>query len=556
MPRRSAELICGQMNMLIDESAIKDAGNPVINAPSSQEVDSLLTLFAQRRYAAAEALALAIITRAPLHGFAWKALGTIQRRQGRKGEALTALKKAVELMPEDAEVHNNLGNALRDQYLLSEAEACYRRALLLQPTFVEAHYNLGYVFKEQKRIDDAELQYRRALELNPDYAPAHNNLGNLLKEQGCLDEARASLEAAIAIQPNLMESHCNLSSLKTYRESDPHPDLLEGFKSKIVSMPMEARIRYWFVLGKMREDLGRYDESFEAYKEGNQLQHALLPLNEPAEDAVLERMMAVFSKEFFEQRDRPSGNGKAPIFIVGMPRSGTSLLEQILASYPGIYGAGELSHINEIIMAAMPNGAFEQFPDAVPDLAADDFERLGQQYSDRVAQLAPDAMHITDKMPANYYFVGMIYLMFPNAKIIHAMRDPMDSCFSCYSRLFTMKNLPFSYDLGAVGRNYVRYIRLMQHWHAVLPPGSILHLRYEGMVSDTESQARRLLEYLGLPWDEQCLTFHENKRRVKTASAAQVRKPIYKTSLARWERYERHLGELFAIVKDYRDIEF
>jgi len=526
------------------------------NDPSPQEVDSLLALFAQRRYAPAETLALSMIDRFPLHGFAWKALGTIRRRQGRKDEALMALKRAAELVPDDAEAHNNLGNALRDQYLLAEAEVCYQRALQLQPDFIEARYNLGYIFKEQKRLEEAETQYRRTLELKPDYAPAHNNLGNLLKEQGRLDEARVSLEAAIALEPNLMESHCSLSILKTYQPSDPHPAMLEGLKSKIGSMPVHARIRYWFALGKMREDLAQYDASFAAYKEGNQLQHALLPLNEVAEDVTLERMMAIFSKEFFAHRDRPSGNSRSPIFIVGMPRSGTSLLEQILASYPGIYGAGELSTINEVVMAAMPHGAFENFPNAVPDLTPEEFKRLGQQYSERVARLAPDAMHITDKMPANYYFLGMIYLMFPNAKIIHAMRDPMDSCFSCYSRLFTKQNLPFSYDLGALGRNYVRYIRLMQHWHAVLPPNTVLDLRYEQMVADTEGQARRLLEYLGLPWDERCLSFYENKRRVKTASSAQVRKPIYKTSLARWERYKQYLGDLLDIVKDYRNIEF
>jgi tetratricopeptide (TPR) repeat protein len=529
------------------------SGNLLASEPTAQEIDVLVALFTQRRYAEAESIALGLIKRFPRHGFAWKALGTVRKRQGRKDEAIAALRKAAELMPEDAETHNNLGNALREQGRTSEAEELYRHALLLRPTYVEAHYNLGYVLKDQKRVEEAETQYRRALELNPDYAPAHNNLGNVLKDQGRLAEACASYEAAIALKPNFIESHYGLSSLKTYRASDPHLGMLDALLAEIGAMPVEARIRYWFTLGKVREDLGLHDASFSAYQEANQLQHALLPFDEAADEAAHVRVMEFFSKEFFKQRSRPLDAGKVPIFIVGMPRSGTSLLEQILSSYPGVFGAGELTDISEVVMAAVPDEDFTRFPNAMRDFSANDFKQLGERYSERVARLAPGATYITDKMPANYFYVGMIYLMFPNAKIIHAMREPMDSCFSCYSRLFNMKNLAYSYDLGTLGRSYARYIKLMRHWHAVLPAGTIFDLRYEDMVADTEGQARRLLEYIGLPWNEQCLAFHENKRRVKTASAAQVRKPIYKTSLARWKHYENHLGELFDLVKDYRD---
>ncbi|HSY30182.1 MAG TPA: tetratricopeptide repeat protein, partial [Burkholderiaceae bacterium] len=292
-------------------------------------------------------------------------------------------------------------------------------------------------------------------------------------------------------------------------------------------------------------------------QEGNRLQHALLQTNEIEDDAMLERLMAVFSKEFFTtHRATPSSSGdagKTSIFIVGMPRSGTSLLEQILATYPGIFGAGELTDIGEVVTAAMPGGAAGQFPGAVPGLSAEDFKRMGEDYVKRVRQRAPDATRITDKLPANFLYLGMIHLMLPNARIIHAMRDPMDSCFSCYSRLFDTNKLPFAYDLESLGRYYDRYSKLMRHWHAVLPAGTILDVRYEDMVADTEGHARRLLVYLGLPWDDRCLAFHQNKRQVATASAAQVRKPIYKTSVARWEHFRTHLAPLLDLVKDYRD---
>lgn len=197
-------------------------------------------------------------------------------------------------------------------------------------------------------------------------------------------------------------------------------------------------------------------------------------------------------------------------------------------------------------------GDFSQrFPGLVTTLTAADFARLGAAYKERVWQLAPDAMRITDKMPANFFYIGMIRLMLPNAIIIHAMRDPMGSCFSCYARLFN-DTMEFAYDLGTLGRYYVRYIKLMQHWRSVLPADAILDLRYEDLVADTEGQARRILSFLKLPWDDNCLAFHQNKRHVKTASVAQVRKPIYKTSVARWQRFREHLSPLLEIVQDYR----
>jgi hypothetical protein len=340
--------------------------------------------------------------------------------------------------------------------------------------------------------------------------------------------------------------------LKTYAQDDPHLAMLEKQRPMIDEHPIETQIRYWFALGKVYEDIGRYDESFFAYEQGNSLKHSVLAWDETEDDVMLDRMMSVFTKEFFAARPKPTYASKAPIFIVGMPRSGTTLLEQILSTHPGVFGAGELKDMNEVVIGAMPGADYKQYPNVVDAFSSDEFRRLGERYIEKVWRNAPEATRITDKMPSNFFYIGMIHLMLPEAKIIHAMRDPMDSCFSCYSRLFNKENVRFAYDLGTLGRYYARYIKLMRHWHEVLPAGTILDLRYEDMVADTEGQARRLLDYLGLPWDDACLEFHNNKRRVKTASLAQVRKPIYKTSVARWKYYEKHLGPLLDIVSAYR----
>ncbi|GAB1233906.1 tetratricopeptide repeat-containing sulfotransferase family protein [Ferrigenium sp. UT5] len=487
-------------------------------------------------------------------------LGEMCRRLGRLEEAVAAGQRACALAPNDVDAHYNLGLALTDKCEWDSAIRSYQRALALNPQHGLAWNNLGAALEKQGDKRAAELAYAKAVILNPAHHEAQNNLGAIYSEQGKLDEASHCFDAAIEANPDFSEAHFNLSTLKTYRADDPHLIYLERILDNAAAMPVAARIRYWFALGKAREDVGRYDDAFAAYEAGNRLQHEILPCDEARADEMLERVMTVFDRAFFEAR-MPSPpaplplageESKAPIFIVGMPRSGTTLLEQILSSHPAVYGAGELTYLNEAIMD-LPGGSGERFPDFVPGLAAEDFAQLGKTYAERLWKLAPDALRITDKMPANFFYIGMIRLALPNAKIIHAMRDPMDSCFSNYARLFN-DTMEFTYDLGTLGRYYARYITLMQHWRAVLPQGSILDLRYEDMVADTEGQARRILDYVDLPWDDNCLAFHQNKRHVKTASVAQVRKPIYKTSVARWQHFEKQLQPLLRIVQPYRNL--
>jgi tetratricopeptide (TPR) repeat protein len=474
--------------------------------------------------------------------------GELCRRLRWPDDAVAAGRRATELAPGDLDAYYNLGLALTDKCEWDAAIRSYRRALELNPNHGLSWNNLGAALEKKGDMAEAEAAYAKAVELNPSHHEAQNNLGAIFSEQGKLEEATRCFEASIAANPDFTEAHFNLSSLKSYGADDPHLLYLERNLPKAGGMPVKARIRYWFALGKAREDVGRYDDAFAAYAEGNRLQHELLPCDEARADELLERVMAVFDRGFFEAHKDVRGSGKAPIFIVGMPRSGTTLLEQILSSHPAVHGAGELLDMNEVVMSA---AAGRKFPDFVPGLAADDFARLGETYAQRVWKLAPGAQHITDKMPANFFYIGMIRLMLPEAKIIHAMRDPMDSCFSNYARLFN-DTMEFAYDLGTLGHYYVRYMKLMRHWHDVLPAGTILDLRYEDMVADTEGQARRILDYLGLPWNDNCLAFHRNRRHVKTASVAQVRKPIYKTSVARWQRFEKHLKPLLDIVQDYR----
>lgn len=506
---------------------------------------------------AAELLAQAIALRGDV-GLYQRNMGEILRRMGRLDEAVAAGRRATALMPADVDAQYNLGLALADQSQWAAAIAAYRQALALDPAHGLSWNNLGAALEKSGDRREAESAYARAVQRNPAHFEAQNNLGVLLLEQGKLEAAAECFNAAIAADPDFIEAHFNLSQAKTYTENDPQLQFLESRQASMSAMPAKTRIRYLFALGKGREDVGRYDGAFAAYAEGNRLKHALRPYDETKANTLHDDLMRVFDRQIFERhaRSRPDGGvhdqtRKTPVFIVGMPRSGTSLLEQILSSHPDIHGGGELTDLNDVIMAAAPDGAF---PERVAGLGAHDLARLGDAYMKRLEALSGDSLCIIDKMPANYLLIGMIRLMLPDARIIHAMRDPMDSCFSNYARLFS-DDMDFAYDLGTLGRYYIRYITLMEHWHAVLPAGYVLDLRYEELVADTAQQTRRLLDFLGLPWHEGCLQFHQNQRSVRTASLAQVRQPIYRTSIARWKHFASHLQPLLNIVANYRETE-
>ncbi len=514
-----------------------------------------LLLVATQRHAEAEAHLRTAVSFMPLDAALRNALGVAQETIQRFPQAETTYRAALAVRPEFAEAHANLGNCLRRLGRLDEAQAHCERAIELQPDFAVAHYNLGILLQDRGEHERAIAHYRQALATRPDYIEALNNLGSCLRTQGLIDAARATFERILELRPTQIEAHCNLAQYKTYRPDDPQVETLLAQRHRLASLTEDGRVRYWFTVGKMLEDVGRHDESFAAYAEGNRAKHAITPWDEGAHLDLQRRIVASFTRETMAKAcAAPHGDGPTPIFILGMPRSGTSLLEQVLSTLPGVHGAGEITWLAETLQSAENDGGegVFQFPETLAACSGERLQVLGRRYIDRIRDLAPQATHVVDKLPANFTHIGLIHLMFPHARIVHAMRDPMDSCFSCYSRLFSGDNLGFTYDLGAVARYWVGYHELMRHWRDVLPPGRILDVSYEAMVADFENQARRVLEYLGLPWDERCLGFHDNQRVVRTASVAQVRRPIYRTSVARWKPYERHLGRLHELVGAYR----
>lgn len=525
----------------------------LINNPSCHRAAEGLALAALQKNNLADAIQFMQLATeiAPKMMVYRRNLGELLCRAGQLDAAIALHQLTIRIEPEQAENHFLLALAYNHKRQFQLAVHHYRIALSYDEHYGLAWNNLGASLENMGDKHQAKSAYQWAIRLNPQHAEAQNNLGAIHSEEGRIDEARTHFEAAIAARPEFIEAHYNLSLIKRYTSHDPHLASLEKMAGDIEHYSLWSRIHYYFALGKALDETEQYGRAFQAYAAGNRLHYREKPWNKNLLQHVVEHLPKVFTPSFLNQTMQ-SKETRCPIFIVGMPRAGTTLIEQILCSHDRIHGAGELSFLDDIIQEAC-RAAKLPLMSWINQLSNEDFALLGKKYLDKTWELAPDKPFIVDKMPSNCFYIGMIHRMLPTAKIIHAIRDPMDSCFSCFTHLFKTSML-FAYDLRALGEYYLLYAQTMQHWQHHLPPQRVFNLPYEQMVDQHEALTKQLLDYIGLSWDPNCLHFYNNDRMVKTASLTQVRKPIYKTSVKRWQYFTQELQPLLNIVNPYRKL--
>ncbi len=503
-------------------------------------------------------------------------LAVVLIAHGRVDEAIAHLERATELQPEFAEAHGNLASALLRQNRTSEAEAGYRRAIELDPDFSEALFNYGTLLLHQRRLPDAaemldralrlergnleialtlaqtlfdlgeiytaEAMLRKILAARPDDVEALTWLGSCFQVQGKFDQARECFEKAADLDPEQPAAHFHLAGLDKDAASVEDVERLEKMLNKS-SLPEADAATLHYAIAPIYERLKDYDKAFEHYHQANELNGGAALFDMAQRKEYTAQLKEIYVPELFANKADIGSDSELPVFIVGMPRSGTTLTEQILASHPDAFGAGELREI-ALAIQNLPNllGVSEPHPFCIRHMDATVAGTIGDAYLSRLRELSGDATRIVDKMPNNFQRIGFIHLLFPKARIIHCRRDPLDTCLSCYFQNFSDGQF-FSYDLANLGRFYRLYEDLMQHWHKVLQ-GRILDVDYEALVQDLEGQSRRIVEHCGLEWDDRCLDFHKTERKVTTASYHQVRQPLYTSSVGRWRRYEAHLGPL------------
>jgi tetratricopeptide (TPR) repeat protein len=521
--------------------------------PAIQDLfDTAVRYHLAGRLADAELIYRQILAREPTHADTLHALGLMASGLGRKDMAIDLFRQAIDVRSDDPFYHNNLGVALQELARFAEAEAQFRRSLALSPDYLDAHNNLGNALWEQGRFTEAVAHYQRAIALRPDCAIAHANLGNALQTNGDIEPARREFERAIELEPTRGRHYRYLVNTKRIAAGDRVLGAMEALARDMCSLPAEDSKNLHFALGKAYADLAQPVRSFRHLLRGNALRRAEFNYDEPALLDFFRRIRASFTPELMKARRDLGAPSRAPIFIVGMPRSGTTLVEQVLSSHPAVFGAGELSDVSLAAARLIaPDAGAASFPEIVPLLSERELRQFGEQYLAGVTALAPAADRITDKMPENFRYLGLIHLALPNARIIHVRRDPLDTCLSCFSTLFEVGH-HYTYDLTELGGFYRGYATMMEHWRRVLPAGAMLETRYEDVVADVEGEARRMLAFCGLPWDAACLAFHQTRRPVKTASLIQVRQPIYRASVGRSRPYRALLRPLSDALESVR----
>ena len=534
--------------------------------PSKNQIDTLLKYYQSKNYIKTKKYALFLTEHFPDHNFAWKILNIVFQKTGQISESLNVIKKIIHITPQDAFAHYNLGNTygqlreflkaeesyrkaislkpnfaeayynlgtvLENNFKLEEAEKYYRQAISLKPDFVEAYINLGIVLEHLGKINEAEIFFKKVIVLKPNFAEAYHNLGNNLEKQGKLKNAQINFEKAIFINPGLANAHRQLSSIKKFDRYDDQYHLLQKlYLDKNISDEQLCHIN--FSLAKIYEDLENFEKAFKHFTEGNKIQKKLLNYNIKKDINLFNQIKLNFQK--FKKNIHSIKKDKSdliPIFIIGMPRSGTTLVEQIISSHSEVKGLGELPFVLQFGSQIL-KGLLEYNSETVLTFR--------NNYLKKIKNLSDKSLIITDKMPQNFLFIGLIAASFPEAKILHIKRNQAAVCWANYKQLFKSKDVGYSYSINDIIKYYRLYEDLMKFWKKLFK-NKIYEVNYESLTVNHEDEIKKLIKYLDLNWEEGCLSPEKNKRSVLTASNIQIRNKIFQGSSQKWKKYKPFLN--------------
>ncbi len=466
-------------------------------------------------------------------------LGTTLEAQGNASLAVGALRRAVALSPKLADAHARIGTLLMGLSRRPEAIAALRRAAAVAPQSDIGRLSLAKALMAEERQDEAAAVLRRMLARSPDHFDARKMLGDVLSFAGQFEAAGLEYQRAIETGRQPISAYHSLAMSRKLTEADR--PLIEGMRRHLHGGRLQdfSLMILHFSLGKALDDLKDYAAAMEHFDAANRLRGRTAKLDRARVAEQFDGLIARFTPDYFARHAALGSDDETPLLVLGMPRSGTTLTEQIVSSHPGVVGGGELPFWLETGPAWDAGG--------VRSLAVENARRVTGEYLTVLRDLGPDAVRVTDKMPPNFMWIGLIHLLFPKARIIHCKRNPIDTCLSIYSTYFTAR-MDFAADRGDLVFFYRQYLRLMAHWRSVLPPGVYYETTYEELVADREARSRELIAYCGLEWDDACLVPEQNERQVRTASVWQARQPVYRTPVERWRRYENWLGELRDLV--------
>lgn len=515
--------------------------------PHRQRIEQATVALADGDYRSSEGIFRDVLKSDASHLAALAGLAAVAMRAGNTADAERLLNHARNRCARHPLVQRAWGHKQLVAERLSEAETAFRELLELEPENPQNWAALGSVYIKLLRQEEALSAYEEAARLNPSVAGFRLAIGHLNKTLGRRAQCEHAYRECLRLNPKYAEAYWSLADLKNYLFSDAELAAMRDLLAS--SEPGADQAQLHFALGRALEQREQYPEAFSHYTEGNALRKQTAPFSIENFEAKSRRIASCYDPEFFRSRASAGHPDPAPIFIVGLPRSGSTLTEQILASHSQVEGTMELHNILAMVREFdHVDSTRDGYPESIRALSADELTGLGRRYIEETRAVRAGKPRFIDKMPNNFSHVGLIHAVLPNAKIVDVRRHPMDACFSNYKQHFA-HGQSFSYDLAVLGRYYRCYLALMDHWDEVLP-GRVMHLQYEQLVRDPEDTVRRLLEYCGLPFETATLHFHENRRPVRTASAEQVRQPLYASGVGYWKRFAKELEPLRVSLGD------
>jgi len=528
-----------------DEEADKAYKNAISTDKKYLDLQQAMSQVQKGNLGEAERIYREILSDDPNNVDALRLLALLASRTGAVDQAINMLENCTKIAPDYALAWENLAKMYRqkdDPDSLQKAASCFSKATELRPDWAEGWAGLGTMQTRSSQHNEGIESYKKSIELKANQPRVHLSLGHVYKTTGNQEECINSYNDAISFDNNFGEAYWSLANLKTYKFSGEEILNMEK-KVELNEVPEREKVHFLFSLGKAFEDMGSYDESFEYYKRGNDLNRGRTTYDPKAIEALSERLKLFFTEDRFHKYKGSGDNSNSPIFIVGLPRSGSTLVEQILASHSKIEGTMELPNIMNIARK-LGNSTKDKtaYPEVIDTLQGIDLADLGKSFINETKFLRTGKQHFIDKMPNNFSHIGLIKLILPNAKIIDARRNPMDTCFSCFKQLFA-RGQAFTYDLSEIARYYVNYVNLMDHWDKVLP-GYVYRVQHEDLLNDQEGVTRDLIDFCEVDFESSTLEFYKTKRAVKTASSEQVREPINTKGLNQWKNYETHLKDL------------
>lgn len=535
------------------------AGRPVVATPARKlnpaaenapevlaALQSGIGLQRQRRFVEAERVYQGVLHRLPEHPDALHLMGTLAVEADNFGAAIDYFERAVKRRPKHPEYLNNLGTAYLDNGDFELAVTTLRKAVDNSPGLIEALCNLARAHRRNNKASNGLPYLERALRMAPDHPLVSVTFGETLQDLGRMDEAADHFRHAIGRGLSLHKAYQGLSFTRKFQEGDPEFAEIEAVLTRS-DLTDDARNYLHHALGKMHNDAERYDDAMAHFQKGKEISGRQFSIVHYRN--TIDAFQELFTPLFFHERRDFGDPSELPVFIVGMPRSGTTLTEQIAASHPRVHGAGELPDLRKIAsMLGLVRTTPDRFVTAVKAMSADQSRDIARQYLRRLRKHSTAADRVTDKMPHNFELLGLIALLFPKARIVHCRRDAIDTCVSCFTNRFAEAH-GYNADLTNIGLYFREYDRLMSHWRRVLPLPMLEH-SYEELTEAQEPASRRLIAHLGLDWNDACLNYFETDRTVGTISRWQVRQPIYRSSVKRWAHYEAHLAPLFTALGD------